>query len=86
MPIGLMSESNSSRWNPDPSVLRVDDTYYVAVSSFLVFPGIPIYKSKDLANWELVSHALDKPEKVPITGVRTNNGETKPSSVALETH
>jgi beta-xylosidase len=64
----------SYSWNPDPHVLRVDDTYYIAVSSFLTYPGVPIYKSKDLSNWELVSHALDNPKNVPITGVRNNNG------------
>ncbi|KAF4967822.1 hypothetical protein FZEAL_10482 [Fusarium zealandicum] len=68
-----------SIWNPDPHVLRVDDTYYVAVSSFLTFPGIPIYKSRDLANWELISHAIDDPHKVPITGARTSNGIWAPS-------
>uniref|UniRef100_A0A8H7K4B0 Beta-xylosidase C-terminal Concanavalin A-like domain-containing protein n=1 Tax=Bionectria ochroleuca TaxID=29856 RepID=A0A8H7K4B0_BIOOC len=66
-------------WNPDPHVLRVDDTYYIAVSSFLTYPGVPIYKSKDLSNWELVSHALDNPKNVPITGVRNNNGVWAPS-------
>lgn len=64
-----------SSHNPDPHVLRVDDTYYVAVSSFVASPGIPIYKSKDLANWELVSHALDRPEDIPLKGVRETNGE-----------
>ncbi|CAH0025815.1 unnamed protein product [Clonostachys rhizophaga] len=66
-------------WNPDPHVLRVDDTYYIAVSSFLTYPGVPIYKSKDLSNWELVSHALDNPKNVPITGARNNNGVWAPS-------
>ena len=63
-----------SRWNPDPHVLRVNDTYYVAVSSFLTFPGIPIYSSKDLANWELVSHAIDSPSKIPLNGIKQDNG------------
>ncbi|KAK7224895.1 hypothetical protein V2G26_012898 [Clonostachys chloroleuca] len=66
-------------WNPDPHVLRVDDTYYIAVSSFLTYPGVPIYKSKDLSNWELVSHALGNPKNVPITGARNNNGVWAPS-------
>lgn len=67
--------SNNNRWNPDAHVLRVDDTYYVAVSSFLTYPGIPIYKSKDLANWELVSHALNDPYGMPMHGARQNNGQ-----------
>lgn len=52
----------------------MDDTYYLAVSSFLTHPGIPIYKSKDLANWELVSHALADPYNMPLHGIRQNNG------------
>lgn len=64
-------------WNPDPHVLRVDDTYYVAVSSFLSHPGIPIYKSKNLADWELVSHALNDPYLMPLHGIRQDNGESR---------
>ncbi|KAL1604825.1 hypothetical protein SLS60_004365 [Paraconiothyrium brasiliense] len=66
-------------WNPDPHVLRVDDTYYIAVSSFNVYPGVPIYKSKNLTDWELVSHAINRPEQVPLYGSRTNNGIWAPS-------
>ncbi|KAI1339130.1 beta-xylosidase [Xylariaceae sp. FL0016] len=66
-------------WNPDPSVLRVNETYYVAVSSFLTYPAIPIYESKDLAHWELISHALDEPGKMPLYGVATSFGVWAPS-------
>ncbi|MGH1804149.1 glycoside hydrolase family 43 protein [Enterococcus gallinarum] len=43
-------------FNPDPCILRVEDTYYIAVSSFEWLPGIRIYASKDLVNW---SHETD---------------------------
>lgn len=46
-------------FNPDPSVCEVNGEYYLAVSSFEYFPGIPIYKSSDLVNWELINHAID---------------------------
>lgn len=39
-------------FNPDPCMLRVEDTYYIAVSSFEWLPGVRVYQSKDLANWE----------------------------------
>ncbi|WP_342041867.1 glycoside hydrolase family 43 protein [Bacillus sp. OTU2372] len=39
-------------FNPDPNILRVDDTFYIAVSSFEWLPGVRIYQSKDLVNWE----------------------------------
>jgi xylan 1,4-beta-xylosidase len=37
---------------PDPSVIRVGDWYYLATSSFEWFPTIPLYRSRDLADWE----------------------------------
>jgi beta-xylosidase len=39
---------------PDPSICLVDDTFYLVNSSFHVFPGIPIYASKDLKTWTLI--------------------------------
>ncbi|MFI3238073.1 MAG: glycoside hydrolase family 43 protein [Lachnospiraceae bacterium] len=45
-------------FNPDPSICKKGDDYYLAVSSFEWFPGIPIYHSKDLKNWVLHTHAL----------------------------
>ncbi|KAH8817081.1 glycosyl hydrolase family 43 protein [Xylogone sp. PMI_703] len=66
-------------WNPDPSVLRVGDEYFIATSSFEYFPGVPIYRSKDLANWELLSHALTTPEHVQLYGVPTGAGVWAPS-------
>ena len=33
---------------PDPSTLRVEDDYYLINSSFGLFPGIPVFHSKDL--------------------------------------
>ena len=43
---------------PDPSICRVGDDFYLAVSSFELCPGVPVFHSKDLANWELISHAV----------------------------
>lgn len=35
-------------FNPDPSIICVDQDFYLATSSFSYFPGIPIYHSRDL--------------------------------------
>lgn len=43
---------------PDPSIIRVEDDYYIACSSFELCPGLPIFHSKDLANWKQISYAL----------------------------
>ena len=45
-------------FNPDPCICRKGEDFYIAVSSFEWFPGIPIYHSKDMKHWELYSHAL----------------------------
>ncbi|MGM0125992.1 xylan 1,4-beta-xylosidase [Enterococcus sp. AZ194] len=43
-------------FNPDPNIIRVDDTYYLVVSSFEWLPGVRAYQSNDLVNW---THATD---------------------------
>ena len=43
---------------PDPSIIRVDDDFYLTCSSFEMFPGIPVFHSKDLAHWEQIGNAL----------------------------
>lgn len=51
-------------FNPDPCICRKGDDYYMAVSTFEWFPGIPVYHSRDLKNWELYTHVLTDDEKV----------------------
>lgn len=53
-------------FNPDPCICRKGDDYYIAVSSFEWFPGIPIYHSKDLKNWELYTHVLTDDKMVDL--------------------
>ncbi len=43
---------------PDPSICRVGDDYYLACSSFEMYPGIPIFHSKDLVHWEQICNAM----------------------------
>ena len=45
-------------FNPDPSICRVDEDYYIATSTFEWFPGVQIHHSRDLVNWHLLTHAL----------------------------
>ena len=47
-----------SGFAPDPSICRVGDDFYLINSTFEYFPGIPIYHSRDLVNWELIANAL----------------------------
>lgn len=45
---------------PDPSVIRIDDTYYVTGTSSEWAPHYPVFTSKDLVNWEQIGHIFDK--------------------------
>jgi beta-xylosidase len=47
---------------PDPAVIRVGDTYYMSNTTMHMCPGLPIMKSKDLVNWEMVGYAYQKLE------------------------
>jgi xylan 1,4-beta-xylosidase len=49
----------------DPSVCRVGEDYYLITSTFEFFPGIPVFHSKDLVNWEMIGYAIHRPEQMP---------------------
>lgn len=61
-------------FNPDPCVCRKGDDYYVAVSSFEWFPGLPIYHSRDMKHWEIVSHVLTDDETVDLKRLPSAKG------------
>lgn len=61
-------------FNPDPCICRKGDDYYIAVSTFEWFPGIPVYHSKDLRNWELYTHVLTDDEVVDLKKLPSAKG------------
>ncbi|WP_313157008.1 glycoside hydrolase family 43 protein [Sphingobacterium multivorum] len=66
-------------FNPDPSICRVDDDYYLVTSSFEYFPGLPIYHSKDLVNWEQIGHCLTRDTQLPLEKATASSGLFAPS-------
>jgi beta-xylosidase len=44
----------------DPDVIRVGDDFYLTSSSFQEVPGLPLLQSKDLVNWTIVGHAVER--------------------------
>jgi beta-xylosidase len=44
---------------PDMSMIRVGDTYYMSSTTMHMVPNVPMMKSKDLVNWQLVSYPID---------------------------
>ncbi len=49
----------------DPSVCRVGDDYYLVTSTFEYFPGVPVFHSKDLVNWEQIGHCINREDQLP---------------------
>lgn len=68
---------------PDPSICKVGDTFYIVNSSFEYFPGLPIHKSKDLINWELIGYGLHRKEQceneVNLVDVQSDGGIHAPT-------
>lgn len=66
-------------FNPDPSIVRVGKDYYLTTSTFEYRPGLPIYHSKDLVNWQLVNHVISRPGQLKDEGVATLGGAWAPT-------
>ena len=65
-------------FNPDPSIIRVDDDYFIATSTFEWFPGVQIHHSTDLVNWELVARPLDRTSQLNLSGIPDSCGVWAP--------
>ena len=51
---------------PDPSICRVGEDFYLVNSSFAYFPGVPIWHSRNLTDWEQVGNILDRESQIPL--------------------
>ncbi len=60
-------------FNPDPSMIYVDETFYVATSTFEYYPGVQIHYSKDLIHWK--HHGvLGEKRLLNLTGIPHSGG------------
>ena len=66
-------------FHPDPSVCRVGDDYYLVNSSFQYFPGVPLFHSKDLVNWEQIGNCLSRESQVDLSGANSGGGIYAPT-------
>src|SRR5689334_9022558 len=55
-------------FNPDPSIVRVGEDYYIATSTFEWFPGVQIHHSRDLVQWRLVTRPLTRASQLNMLG------------------
>jgi xylan 1,4-beta-xylosidase len=44
----------------DPDLIRVGEFFYLTGTTMHAMPGLPVLRSRDLVNWELVGYALDR--------------------------
>jgi xylan 1,4-beta-xylosidase len=55
-------------FNPDPSICRVGDDYYIATSTFEWYPGVQIHHSRDLVHWRLLTRPLRRASQLDMRG------------------
>lgn len=66
-------------FNPDASIIRVGDDYYMATSTFEWYPGVMIHHSRDLVNWRLIVRPLNRPSQLDLRGVPSSGGVWAPA-------
>ncbi len=49
----------------DPSICRNGEDYYLVTSTFEYYPGVPVFHSKDLINWEQIGHCIHREDQLP---------------------
>ncbi|MBB3155920.1 xylan 1,4-beta-xylosidase [Paenibacillus endophyticus] len=65
-------------FHPDPSIIRVDDDYYIATSTFEWFPGVIIYHSRDLVNYRPLTTVLRSASQLNMVGDLDSGGVWAP--------
>lgn len=66
-------------FHPDPSVCRAGDDYYLVTSSFEYFPGVPLFHSRNLSEWDLIGHVLTRENQLPLAGAKSSQGIFAPT-------
>ncbi|MNJ87268.1 Beta-xylosidase [compost metagenome] len=64
---------------PDPAICRVGADYYMVTSTFVYFPGIPVFHSKDLKNWKQIGSAIDRTSQMDFVGEQISRGLFAPA-------
>ena len=64
---------------PDPSVCKANGAYYLVCSTFQFFPGLPLFKSTNLTDWEQIGHVLTRKSQLDLTGAGASGGLYAPT-------
>lgn len=66
-------------FHPDPSICRVGDEFFVVTSTFEYFPGLPVHRSRDLVEWQLIGHAVHRDDQLDLATVPSSGGLFAPT-------
>ncbi|WP_339382608.1 glycoside hydrolase family 43 protein [Pelagicoccus albus] len=79
VPEGSFQNPILAGFYPDPSMCRVEDDFYMVTSTFAFWPGVPIFHSQDLVNWEQIGHVLDRPSQLDNIGDKVSESIFAPT-------
>lgn len=68
-------------FNPDPTMCRAENKYYIATSTFQWYPGITIYETEDLANYQIVATPLTNDLGFDLRGIDDSAGIWAPNII-----
>ncbi|TIC85476.1 glycoside hydrolase family 43 protein [Nocardioides sp. GY 10127] len=66
-------------FNPDPSICRVGDDYYLCTSTFEYLPGLPVYHSTDMVTWTQIGNVATRTGQLDVEKVPTLGGAWAPT-------
>ncbi|CAK7224290.1 hypothetical protein SCUCBS95973_005467 [Sporothrix curviconia] len=58
-------------FSPDPSMVKVGDWFFLVNSTFHMFPGLPIYASRDLLSWKQIGNAIHRKDQLSLATADT---------------
>jgi len=79
LPPGAYRNPVLAGFYPDPSITRVGDRFYLALSTFTYFPGIPVMESRDLVHWRQIGSVIDRPSELSFDGLGVSRGIFAPA-------
>lgn len=79
LPPGAYRNPVLAGFHPDPSVVRAGDRFYLVNSSFVYFPGIPVFESTDLVHWKQIGNVIERPSQLDFDGLGVSRGVFAPT-------
>jgi alpha-N-arabinofuranosidase len=64
---------------PDPSIVRVGRDFYLVNSTFCYFPGVPVFRSRDLIHWTQIGDAIERPSQLSFDHLGLSRGVFAPA-------